>query len=216
MKIAPLLFAAVLATALTSCMNDGHHDHPKYCKDYSKEPVKSMISLDQAKSIADAYRADKSKALIEGTDTPDANAISFPLEDLKQYIWRIEDTLTKQGCNLEQLNLSFRFYYGKYPDSSQIKEYGVDPAYALHHTVFIVPTYKGKSGEIDFNPFNIGPDPKAPWPLATQMRRGGDDAGMQKRSGGTDGGGGSGTTPAFNHGSLVPPPSSGGAFPAGK
>jgi hypothetical protein len=185
-----------------------------HAKDYSGQQMKGFLDVKLAKEIADAYDADKQKAFIsEGgsmTGMEDAHCVWYSLDELKQYIWMMEDTLCKQGCNMDSLNLGLHLYFAKYPDSSRIKAFGVDPSYALHQTVFMTATYKGDSSNIDFDPWHIGTQKCKPTPLSAFLRSANNKDGMMLKGDGEEGDAG-----VLNHGGLIPPPAGGGGFPSG-
>lgn len=183
-----------------------------HAKDYSGKPMKGYLDVNLAKEIADLYYGDKDKAYISDaggiTNIEDAKAVWFDLETLKQYIWQIEDTLCKQGCNIDSLGLGMHVYFAKYPDSSLISQFGVDPKYAMHQTVFLTATYKGQKGNIDFDPFHPGADKCKPTPLGAYLQRSASSREGMKL------GGGDGDAGVLNHGNLAPPPSGTGEFPS--
>jgi hypothetical protein len=183
-----------------------------HAKSYSGLPMDGYLNVDLAKEIADAYDADVEKAYIsmggQMTNKEDAHRVWFSLEKLKQYIWQIEDTLCKQGCNIDSMRLGVHFYFAKYPDSSRIKEYGVDPSYANHQTMFMTATYKGTNSNVDFDPWHIGPEKCKPAPLSTFLRAGTKKEGMMLKGEGDEGAG------VLNHGDLAPPPDGSGGFPS--
>jgi hypothetical protein len=176
--------------------------------------LKGLLDVKLAKEIADAYGNDKGKSLIDG-GMQDTKSVWFSLDDLKHYIWAIEDTLSKQGADPDKLNMGIRVYFAKYPDSSRIRDFGVDPSYASHHTVFFVATYKGEKSNVDFDPWNVGPDKSKPIPFAqtfrgTGLNRSSMFKGLYAGAGGF-GDGDAGTV--LNHGDLAPPPAGSGVFP---
>lgn len=181
-----------------------------HSKSYSGEPQEGYLNVNLAKEIADAYDADQEKAYIsmggKMTGMQDAHRVWFNLEKLKQYIWQIEDTLCKQGCNLDSLGLGMHIYFAKYPDSSRIKEFGVDPSYANHQTIFMTATYRGTKNNIDFDPYHIGTEKCKPTPLSAYIRSDNKDGMMLKGSGEEPG--------VLNHGSISPPPEGTGSFPS--
>lgn len=185
-----------------------------HCKDYTGIPLKNLLDVRLAKAISDNYKADKAKSTVDG-GLEDATSVWFSLDELKHYIWAIEDTLMKQGIKPDALNMGMRIYYAKYPDASRIKEYGVDERYASRHTVFMVATYKGAKKNVDFDPWNIGPDKTKPTPFATLLRQTGKTGSLMKNMRAGVGGfgqyGNEGTV--LNHGDLAPPPAGEGTFP---
>jgi hypothetical protein len=186
------------------------HECPPHCKDYTDVEMKGIIDANVAFDIANSYKTDKSKSTIEGTGQQDANSIWFSLETLKQYIWKMETELAKNKCNIDSLNLGIRIYYGKYPDVETMRKLGFKPEYALHHTAFIVGTYKGKKNHIDFDPWNIGKDACRPTPLRELLDR----RNQIGRAAAAGAGGREGDPGVLNQGDLKPPPADEGfGFP---
>ena len=181
-----------------------------HAKSYAGQERKGFLNVRLAKEIADAYDADQEKSYISSggkmTGMEDAHRVWFSIEDLKQFIWIMEDTLCKQGCNMDSLGLGVHIYLAKYPDSSRIKEFGVDPKYANHQTLFFTATYRGgKGGNIDFDPWHIGTEKCRPTPLSAFIRP---VAGKNAADDFDDDAG------VLNHGNLAPPPDGTGGFPS--
>lgn len=199
----------IMTGAFYGCTTECKKQH---VKDYSGVELKGFMPLKQAKAISDLYYADldKSHISVDGkvTAEEDAKSIWYDLETIKQYIWMIEDTLHKQGCNLDSLKLGLHFYLAKYPDSAHIAEYGVDPSYANHQTVFITATYLDGKTNVDFDPYHIGGEKCKPMPLKSYLRQEKSTEGM-RMSGVTEDPG------VLNHGTLIPPPYGEGSFPSG-
>ncbi len=218
MKKALLVVSTFLSLYLISC-KEATPNGDMHCKDYSGMERKNMLDARLALQISNAYLADSTKAKIGGTGQADATSVWYSLEELKKYIWQLEDTMMKQGCDPAKLNLGFHVYFAKYPDSSKIKDYDVDPSYAGHQTVFFVPTYTNDKAKIDFNPWNVGNDKNAPTPLSKLLgdNRTGDVLNFKRAAAGAGGygnGGDGGAGGVFNHGDLAPPPSGTGIFPS--
>lgn len=204
-----LLLVIILFLA---CKND--KAEPTACekihaKSYEGQEMDGYLSVAQAKEISDAYDADVEKAYIsmggKMTNVPDAHRVWMSIDKLKQYIWQMEEVLCKQGCDLDSMGLGLHFYLAKYPDSSKIKEYGVPAVYANHQTIFITATYKGKTANVDFDPFNVGPEKCKPTPLSELLKNPKSNGGPIKAG---EGGG------VLNHGTLAPPPDGAGGFPS--
>ena len=202
-KIHFILFL-LLTTLFFACKQPAEKPHPWEGEFGGKEPA-GMIDVNVALEMTKAYQADKGKSQIEGTDRPDALSVWFSLQELKHYIWKVEDTLRKQGCNLDSMGLGMHIYYAKYPDEARMKELGFRPEYALHHTAFLTATYKDGKSNIDFDPWHIGPEKCKPSPLKNLLYIG-DSVRPGRLKDGGDGG-------VLNHGTLRPPPSGSGEFP---
>lgn len=186
------------------------------CADYSLDGGFRGIDAKLAKMLADNYAADEGKKFIGAgrtiTTTEDARNAWFPLETLKRFIWQIEHAACKQGC-AGDMRLGIRIYYAKYPDSATMRQTNgltdVKPAYALHHTVFMVPTYEASGGNLDFDPFHWGTDNCQPKTIAQHMATGWVTESplahillaASTREGDSQ-----------NHGDMSPPPSGAGTF----
>jgi hypothetical protein len=192
-----------------------------HAKDYSGKLLEKYLDVRLAKEITDLYYRDKEKSYISNggpnNGLEDAKAIWFSLDDLKHYIWQIEDTLCKQGCDINKLDLGLHVYFAKYPGQDRIKEFDVDPKYADHQTVFFTATYRGNKNNIDFDPFHPGSDKCRPTPLAEYLKRASNafknSSGKQSIFMGPDGFTDDGAG-VFNHGGLRPPPAGEGGFPS--
>lgn len=185
-----------------------------HARDYSGQKAEGMITLAQAMEITQLYYKDYNKSHIgvdgKVTKDEDTKNIWYSLETLKKYIWAIEDTLCKQGCNLDSLGLGLHFYMAKYPDAKQCVAMGVDSSYAHHQTLVITATYKDGKNNVDFDPYYVGSQKCKPTPLKSYMAQAANKAeGMVMKGGGDDGAG------ALNHGGLIPPPFGDGSFPTG-
>lgn len=206
-----LFFVIVGFYACNNQKSDSDACQKIHSQDFTGQPIKGYLDVNLAKEIADAYYADKDKSFISDaggvTNVEDSRTVWFDLQTLKQYIWQIEDTLCKQGCNIDSLGLGLHLYFAKYPDSSLISQFGVEPRYANHQTIFLTATYKGKKNNIDFDPFHPGPDKCKPTPLRAYLQRSSNSREGMKLSGG-DGAG------VLNHGGLIPPPPGEGSFPS--
>ena len=94
-----------------------------------------------------------------GSVTNDARSVWFPLETIKRFIYEIEKTTCSAGCNDKAFGI--RIYFAAYPQLQLMTQNpdlgGLDPAYAKHHTLFMVPTYTDATsgGPIDFDPWHM-------------------------------------------------------------
>ena len=211
------LFLVTLAAGLLfACKHkpSGDGDGDQQClkqlnKGYGDKPPAGMLSVENAKLIADRYDADMEKAYIsmDGRLTPvvDAHAVWMSLADIQAYLLKVQDTLCKQGCDLSAMNLGVHFYLGKYPGADTLKSWGVDPLYANHQTIFMTATYREKGVNIDFDPYWLGPDKCHPTPLSEWLQH----------PPGHHGNGGIDEPGVLNHGTLSPPPDGSGDFPSG-
>lgn len=209
-KTRPFIVIAGCCLLLIACKQKQEKPHPWENEFQGKEPA-GMIDARIALEMTKAYQADKGKALIEGTGREDALSLWFSLQELKHYIWKIEDTLRRQGCNPDSMGLGMHIYYAKYPDEARMKELGFKPEYALHHTAFLTATYKNGKNNVDFDPWHIGPEKCKPTPLK-RLLYGADTVKVRKMMmGGKYGDSGDGGV--LNQGTLQPPPPGTGEFP---
>ncbi len=196
---------------LISCKSDRKETHPWEEEFRGKKPT-GLMNAEFALGMTKAYQADKGKSIIESTTTEDALSVWFSLQTLKHYIWKIEDALKKQGCNLEEMDLGLHIYYAKYPDSLAMLERNLPVEYALRHTSFLTATYKDGKSNVDFDPWHIGDDKCKPTPLSKLLepyRTGGQGQQkmMMKKGDGND------DPSVLNQGTLSPPPANSGVFP---
>ncbi len=94
--------------------------------------------------------------IAEGVD--DANSIWFSLQSLKTFIWQIEEAACKNGCP-NAMKLGLRVYYGRYPENMGGNLSELDPNFAQHHTLFLVPTFQDELNpqvHWDFDPWHWG------------------------------------------------------------
>jgi hypothetical protein len=171
--------------------------------DYNDEPTYSGISKATAKNLADRYKNEcqplLSAKIPDKTNNLDARSIVFPIETLKKFIWEIENKVRDIADTGE---LGIRLYYAKYPDIAAVKANPKDPLYkdlhnlpdpfSFHHTLFMVPTYKGDNGiDIDFDPWQAAANGTlSPLDPLTDTTPSGQDL----------------MTPQMNHGNISPPP----------
>lgn len=171
----------------------------RLCKDYSNEPWEGLIRANLAHRMAERYRGDLGKKVIwfgnNETNIPDATSVWFDLDKLKKFIWEIELKQCSENC---RDSLGIRIYYAKYPDTAGMRTNDLamlNPSYANHHTVFMVPTYWNATlqANVDFDPFGKGCRARF-------------DTSMIAKPGLIFFGFGTGEgTDAENHGSLIPP-----------
>ena len=104
-----------------------------------------------------------------GALAQDSRSVWLSLDVIKKFIYKIEDTLFRKGAD-QKTRLGIRFYFAAYPDENTM---AADPAlrdlpreYALHHTLFLVPTFdkaeENNNVHYDFNPF---------YPVDNRLRR---------------------------------------------
>jgi hypothetical protein len=188
-----------------------------FCSDTSAlgyttgERLPGMIDFKTAQELSLAYVNDNGKNVVWHKGAPtkmqDARCIWFDLKKLKSFIGYIENAACRSACP-DSLELGIRIYYAKYPDEEGMRRltdlFGVPKEYALHHTVFMVPTYRdpGKKANIDFDPQMIGKGCRLmPLDPIKSLFWLGYDPSLN------------GPADAQNHGSLKPPPDDSGLFP---
>lgn len=126
-----------------------------FCKDYSSAPWVGVIDYNTAVTLAERYRADDGKNFIgDGhtiTTVHDARRVWYNLDSLKKFLWEIDSNACHYNCHD---TLGVHIYFAKYPDADQCVTLHLNPAYANHHTMFMIPTYwDSESGRnIDFDP----------------------------------------------------------------
>jgi hypothetical protein len=133
--------------------------------DYSTDKSEGIINYETAEALYKNYQNDRGKAFISKGDKldgfiQDANSVWFSLDRLKNFLWHIEEQNCKKPC---RDTLGLRIYFGKYPDLNNLTNKsllgldGVPKNYSNRHTLFMVPTYKGKDGyDYDFYPGGKG------------------------------------------------------------
>lgn len=91
------------------------------CKDYSGIPLDGVIDGPTLRKLSIDYAADPGKANITGefmadgrTPEKDALSVYFRLEQLKNFIWRMEQAACRSGCDTST-DLAIRFYLIRYP-----------------------------------------------------------------------------------------------------
>jgi hypothetical protein len=132
--------------------------------DYNNGDPVGIINYETAQALYENYQNDRGKAFISGHDAtgkldgfiPDTKSVWFSLDRLKNFIWHIENQNCSKPCHD---TLGLRIYFAKYPDLSKLSDQnllGLDEVpkeYSNQHTLFMVPTYKGKDGyDYDFYP----------------------------------------------------------------
>lgn len=152
-KILPWTISLVLACWI-ACIYLSAPDEPaplnldcnNLCNDYSQDSVYPLVSGDLLQAMADTFVATRTSTPSGILNGKDANSVWFALDDLKKFIWKIENTVCKQDCK-DKLNLGIRIYYARYPsiDAANIKRYpdliNVPDSFSNMQTVFMVPTF---------------------------------------------------------------------------
>jgi hypothetical protein len=110
----------------------------------------AMISYSTAKRMSEYYNQDVGKKYINGdTNMLDALSITFPMAQLKNFIWTVERMVCTNNCSAMQLGV--KVYYGKYPQETGTTDASWDldslpKEYANRHSLFFVPVIR-ESGE---------------------------------------------------------------------
>lgn len=133
---------------------------PDRCDDpinYDTIRLDNLITLSQAKILADNYYADNGKRYIayQGPTEfgeEDARSAWFSLRMMKAFLWQVEKKACQRKCKLDSLGI--RIYYGKYPVKAKMIDAGFSGLveYGSHHTLFFMPTYYNGTKHIDFDP----------------------------------------------------------------
>ena len=174
------------------------------CLDYSNTTSTTAISPHIGHIISLNYRGNKGKKFVwkgeNKTEDIDATSVWFGLEQIKRFIWTIEDTTCKRKCTG---TFGVRIYYAQYPDPQTLGADSIyaNPHYVGRHTVFLVPTfYDSESGKnVDWN-----------------LERGCGaefDMGMDKVGSVLFAFGGRTSFDVENNGGVAPPPPNAGLFP---
>ena len=112
-------------------------------RQYDTVPIPGLISALNAKSTSIDYSRDTGKIYVTKnglmTEERDGLSLWFSIDQLKNYIWKIEKAVCAKKCNLR---LGLRFYYAKYSDTSWTAGIGANGDYAFRHTLFAVPTFQ--------------------------------------------------------------------------
>ncbi|RPE08082.1 hypothetical protein EGT74_13505 [Chitinophaga lutea] len=186
------------------------------CADYSLDNSFRGIDLHLAKLLADNYAKDEGKKFIGNgrnmTTTEDARNAWFPLETIKRFIWQIESAACKKSCT-NKMRLGIRIYYGKYPDANTMLQTpglaDVQSRYALHHTVFMVPTFSDGGRDVDFDPWHWGGSGCKPTSIKEYLAN---NWKVQSPNIAILAAGYTRAGDAQNHGDMSPPPSGSGEF----
>jgi hypothetical protein len=137
------------------------------CTDHTKTGF-TGITANRAKSMFNDYRTMNQPLLQIAEGNDDANRIWFSLENLKNFIWKVEQEVCKHPC-ARPLKLGIRIYYGRYPADMNVPGLTDLPdEYAQHHTLFMVPTYQDAVNDNiqwDFDPLHWGNSTCMPTPL---------------------------------------------------
>jgi hypothetical protein len=135
------------------------------------------IDAHLAKSLFARYNEENQPLLNQKISGEDANRLWFSLESLKKFISEIEGEVYMHHP-AKGLKLGIRIYYGKYPNNMDIDEglRTLPDNYALHHTLFMVPTFEDTANggtQWDFDPRHWGNNPHKPTTLADWFVTGG-------------------------------------------
>jgi hypothetical protein len=195
------------------------------------------ISAALAKSLSENYVKDEGKKFIGKnvdsntirTTTEDATCVWFSLETLKRFVWHVEQSACAHPCDIKPV-LGVRIYYAKYPDSAEMANHpelkNVKPAFAEHHTLFMVPTFQDSGKHIDFDPRYWGKNNCKPLSIKDQLSEWDKDVlagqrnkvlilmptGLKWLDSDGDGVADMMDPKLQNHGDLAPPPRNTGTF----
>ncbi len=123
----------------------------------------AMISYTTAKRMSESYYLDKGKSNINSDpQRPDALSITFPMEQMKYFVWTVERLVCENSCSSQQLGV--KVYYGKYPKETGMENASEDirklpTDYAERHSLFFVPVIRANANQ-DWQVF----DPTKPAP----------------------------------------------------
>ncbi len=111
---------------------------------YSQDSTYELVDGVLLKLMANNYQ--RTRQMIPNRNYLDAASVWFGLDDLKKFIWQIENSVCKNNCP-DSFNLGVRIYYAKYPtiNSANLITYpdlkNVPDSFGDMHTVFMVPTF---------------------------------------------------------------------------
>lgn len=122
------------------------------CMDYSNAGNYPLLNGNFLRNVTRNYQSPGNSTGIPAPSANDANAVWFGLNDLKWFIWEIENKVCNNPCSkLTTNDLGIRIYYGRYPDPAtyqQLTGFKLRSGYEGLHTVFMVPTFN-KGGNPD-------------------------------------------------------------------
>lgn len=179
------------------------------CFQYKATEKEKRINFLTAKMLAENYLNDTNKSYAWNENRrlgDDAICAWYSLQVIKDFIYKFEDTIAKQG-HAGRYKLGLRFYYVKYPSSQDMKNNlyldSLPGEYAYHHGLMIVPTYWNERLEafVDFDPGDMKDGPR-------KFRRTSSKEVMVISSLG----GNELENNVMNHGGVSPPPKSIGTF----
>jgi hypothetical protein len=138
------------------------------CKDYSGIPLEGVVDGATLKGLSIAYSTDPGKANItdalmpDGSPTKDALSVYFRLDQIKNFIWQMEQVACIAGCDSTR-DLAIRIYLIKYPDdlgSGHVAEClkSLPADCSSKHSLALVPAYKRGSEYYDFSLTNFSYD----------------------------------------------------------
>jgi hypothetical protein len=112
----------------------------RYKTNYADVITKWALSLKKATDVSN------SDDLVERT-FQDSRSVWFPLDTIKKFICTVEKYSTI--LNIPSESLGINFYFATY---GQLQ--GPRANHSYHHTLYFVPTMRGRNGNVDFDPRN--------------------------------------------------------------
>lgn len=173
----------------------------KVWKDYTNAEWHGAIDSATASELANNYFESEGKKFIwngvVNTGILDTRRIWYSLDSIKKFLWEIEYNSCENNC---RDTLGVHIYFAKYPDSIACARMNINPGYANHHTIFMVPTYWDPllQRHIDFDPSD-----------SCRRRISNKNRIFLFGAGNTIG-----DSREQNHGNLAPPPDTTGSFPS--
>jgi hypothetical protein len=204
----------------------------RLCKNYDTVRLKGTINGEVLDSLSNLYYKDVFKSFISDLENEvvdenntartcitkpnwpngrrrDAMSMFFDLEKIKNFIWQVERSVCKSGCDTS-IKLGVRFYYIKYPNNIAGIDglEGVPPDYKDKHALAMVPIYQNKTDSKWYD-FYFKPNESiiGPCVFYRPLRDPGDGNFVTYALLGGDGDG-------TNHGGVGPPPEP-GTYPSG-
>ncbi len=135
------------------------------CQDYSDKTI-SKLPVNLIYDMVGLY-SPRQSAINPNFTMEDARAVWFDLETLKKFLYHIEYTAKKMDDKVKTEDLGVRVYYARYPRKEYwenkyggiLKGFHHDQKtqeYGMKHTLIMVPTIRGETTDMDFNPIDRG------------------------------------------------------------
>lgn len=140
------------------------------CKNYSNIPLFGVVDGNTLQKMSSAYAADPGKGFITPatatnpeSQEQDALSVCFTLDQLKNFISKMEDAACSAGCD-SNTELAIRFYMIKYPgdlgpgSSAPLCLQDLPAICSNKHSLAMVPAFKRGDEFHDFSLTNFNKD----------------------------------------------------------